>query len=87
MKIELHRNFIKKYVKLPIKIQEKFKERRNLFTMDQFHPLLNNHSLTGKYEGCRSINVTGDIRAIFSVKKDEVVVFIAIGSHPELYGI
>lgn len=85
MKIELHRNFIKKYTKLPTKIQEKFKERRNLFLMDQFHPLLNNHTLSGKYEGCRSINVTGDIRAIFSLNKDKGVIFIAIGSHPELY--
>ena len=49
-----------------------------------FHPLLNNHSLGGEYNGCRSINITGDIRAIFYVKTD-VVVFINIGSHPELY--
>ena len=65
MKIELHRKFLKAYIKQPQKIREKFKEKRNLFLKDMFHPLLNNHSLGGEYNGCRSINITGDIRAIF----------------------
>ncbi|MCK6462584.1 MAG: type II toxin-antitoxin system mRNA interferase toxin, RelE/StbE family [Candidatus Pacebacteria bacterium] len=85
MKIELHRNFLKVYIKQPKKIQDKFKEKRNLFLQDQFHPLLNNHILSGKYCGCRSINITGDIRAIFYVKTDGSVVFVNIGSHSELY--
>ncbi|MBI3459286.1 type II toxin-antitoxin system mRNA interferase toxin, RelE/StbE family [Candidatus Azambacteria bacterium] len=85
MKIELHRNFIKKYYKLTVKIQEKFKERRNLFLIDQFHPLLNNHALSGKYDNCRSINITSDIRVIFSLRPDGTIVFITIGSHSELY--
>ena len=85
MKIELHRKFLKAYAKHPEKIKEKFKERRNLFIEDMFHPLLDNHSLNGEYEGCRSINITGNIRAIFYIKPDSNCVFINIGSHPELY--
>jgi addiction module RelE/StbE family toxin len=85
MKIELHKSFLKSYVKQQIKIQEKFKEKRNLFVEDMFHPILNNHSLLGKYVGCRSINITGDIRAIFYEKLNDTVIFIAIGSHSELY--
>ena len=85
MKIELHRKFLKAYVRQPKKIREKFKEKRNLFIRDSLHPLLNNHTLTGEYKGCRSINITGDIRAIFYVKPDSSVVFINIGSHSELY--
>ncbi|MBI1754911.1 type II toxin-antitoxin system YafQ family toxin [Candidatus Azambacteria bacterium] len=68
-----------------MKIKEKFKEKRNLFIEDMFHPLLNNHPLTRKYDGYRSINITGDIRAIFYVKTDGGVVFVTIGSHSELY--
>jgi len=86
MEIELHRNFIKQYRKLPIKIQEKFKERRNLFLIDPFHQLLNNHALSGKYDRYRSINIHSDIRVIFFIKSDGTIVFIAIGSHSELYG-
>lgn len=85
MKIELHRNFLKAYSRQSKKIQDKFKEKRDLFVKEMFHPLLNNHSLTGEYEGCRSINVTGDIRAIFYIKIDGDIVFIDIDSHSELY--
>ena len=46
-------------------LQEKFKERVSLFMDDIYNPLLNNHSLDGKWRGYRSINVTGDIRAVF----------------------
>lgn len=86
MKIELHRDFLKAYINQPKKIQKKFKEKRNLFIKDMFHPLLGNHSLSGEYKGCRSINVTGNIRAIFYVKSNGGVVFINMGSHSELYG-
>jgi len=85
MKPEYHKNFRKQFDKLSIKIQDKFEEKLDLFLQNMFHPLLNNHSLTGKYEGCRSINITGNIRAIFYVKTESGIVFINIGSHPELY--
>ena len=85
MQPDYHKNFKKQFEKLPVKIQNKFEERLVLFFQNQFHPILSNHSLSGEYEGCRSINVTGDIRAIFYVKNDGNIVFINIGSHPELY--
>lgn len=85
MEIKLHRNFEKQYKKLSDSLKQKFKERRNLFLRNQFDPILNNHALTGKYGGFRSINITGDIRVIF--KKDgENAIFITIGSHSRLYG-
>ena len=85
MKPEYHKNFRKQFDKLPLKIQDKFGERLDMFLQNQFHPLLDNHSLTGEYEGCRSINITGNIRAIFYLKTESDIVFINIGSHPELY--
>ena len=85
MQIELHRKFLKSYVKLPKRIQEKFKERRNLFIEDMFHPLLNNHSVEYAYPNWRSINITGDYRALFEIKEKNIVVFMKIGTHPELY--
>ena len=85
MKPEYHKSFRKQFDKLPLKIQDKFGERLDMFLQNQFHPLLDNHSLTGEYEGCRSINITGNIRAIFYLKTESDIVFINIGSHPELY--
>lgn len=84
MKIKLHRNFIKQYLKLRIGEKEKFKERRDLFLQDEFNPILNNHSLKGKYLGYRSINVTGDLRVVYQ-KNGNDVIFVVIGSHSKLY--
>ncbi len=84
MKIKLHRDFEKQYQKLREGEKKKFKARRDLFLLNEFHPILNNHTLSGKYLGCRSINVTGDLRAIYT-KSDNEVTFITIGSHSYLY--
>lgn len=85
MIINYHKDFLKDFKKLPLKAKEKFKQRQLLFEKDEFDPVLNNHALKGKWLGYRSINVTGDIRAIF--KRDtESVFFAAIDSHSNLYG-
>ncbi len=85
MIISSNKDFDKDYKKLPKNIQERFKERILLFQKDQYNPILNNHSLRGGYTGCRSINVTGDVRAIF-IKNNSEIIFVAIGSHSKLYG-
>ena len=85
MNIYLHKKFLKDYNKLTQSQKEKFKERRNLFLKDEFDPVLNNHALKGKWLGYRSINVTGDIRAIFK-RESESVLFVAIDTHSNLYG-
>ena len=85
MRIELHKNFLKSYSKLPANIREKFKERRNLFIENKFNPILNNHSVEPTYPGWRSINITGDYRALFEIKDKDTVIFTKIGTHSELY--
>ena len=85
MHIGLHRSFVKKFKRLPKPIQQKFIERKNLFIGDPFNPLLNNHSVDRAFRACRSINVTGDYRAIFK-EEGTGITFLMIGSHAELYG-
>ena len=80
----LHRNFEKSYAKLSQDIREAFKARRNLFLIDPDHPLLNNHPLHGKWQGCRSINITGDIRAVYKFE-GFIAIFMDIGTHDRLY--
>ncbi len=85
MTIVFHKDFKKKYIKLPPKIIEKLNDRLRLFGKDEFDPALNNHALKGKWMGYRSINVTGDMRAVF--KRDlESAFFVAIDTHSNLYG-
>jgi len=85
MRIRFHKNFKKQYKKLTEPQKRKFKERRDIFLQDEFNPVLNNHALKGKYQGYRSVNVSGDIRAIYR-KNVEDVIFVTIGSHSSLYG-
>ena len=65
MRVEFSKKFQKTLKKLPKNIQEKFDERFALFTENKFHLLLNNHSVHPIYIRARSINVTGDYRAIY----------------------
>ena len=85
MEIDFHRKFLKKFKKLPMNVRARFVERKNIFIREPFHPLLNNHSVNRAYPGCRSMNVTGDYRAIFK-ETEQGVIFMKIGTHPELYG-
>ena len=85
MIIDFHKDFTKDFKKISPKIKKKFQEKLVLFEKDEFDPVLNNHALKGKWLGYRSINVTGDIRAVF--KRDtESALFAAIDSHSNLYG-
>lgn len=83
--IDLHRSFKKKFKKLPVEVREQFYERIDSFREDQFHPLLNNHALRGKYLGSRSINITGDYRAISIDQGNTHFLFYDLDTHPKLY--
>lgn len=85
MKIGYHRNFEKRYQKLDKKKQALVRERIALFADDEFHPLLNNHALRGKYQGYRSINIGGDLRVIYREINPNSAYFVTIGAHDRLY--
>ncbi len=80
----LQKDFKKQFLKLNTKTQSEFEYRINLFLKDQFHPILNNHPLHGEWEHYWSINITGDIRAVYQTK-DLTAIFVAIGTHSQLY--
>lgn len=86
MKVNFHKRFEKDYHKLSEKEHAKFKERLALLITDEFHPLLNNHALTGKYLGYRSISISGNLRAVYKHLKSDCIVFVTIGTHSKLYG-
>ncbi|MBI2631297.1 type II toxin-antitoxin system mRNA interferase toxin, RelE/StbE family [Candidatus Nomurabacteria bacterium] len=84
MILKYSRSFKKDYKKLNSKLRKQCDERLILFRENQFNPLLNNHSVHHPYEGCQSINISGDVRALFEINNDGIL-FIRIGSHSELY--
>lgn len=84
MEIQYKTRFRKEFRKADHNIQAAFERRLELFKEDPFHPQLKNHALTGKYRGHRSINVTGDWRALYT-EHDDVVWFEGLGTHSQLY--
>lgn len=87
MKVFFHKYFQKRYNKSSRKIQNKFDSQLGIFYKNIHDDRLNNHELHGKYANHRSINVTGDIRAVYrkvNTATDDVI-FVDIGTHGELY--
>jgi addiction module RelE/StbE family toxin len=78
--------FKKQYKKLPQRFQEQFDERVRLFTIDPTHPKLRAHPLKGELAGYWSMNVNGDIRALYIMQGETIIIFALIGSYSQLYG-
>lgn len=85
MIIQTTKQFDKQYAKLNDKLKCQFKSRLVCFQTHPLDPLLRNHALKGKYSGYRSIDISGDVRALFTVKGDLVIIFAFIGTHSQLY--
>ena len=85
IEFEFTKSFLKDLGKLNKSIAIRLKSRIKLFEIDQTHPKLNNHKLKGKLKGQFSINITGDIRAIYRIENDNTIKFLRLGSHSKLY--
>lgn len=85
MKILFHKNFEKRYKKLRPTEKRRCKKQLNLFLQNIYHLLLNNHPLHGTYKDYRSINMDGDLRAVYKIIKKDTAYFITLGTHSELY--
>lgn len=87
-RIDYSKQFNKQLKKASLVIKIAFRNRLEIFIQNPFHSQLNNHSLTGTLKGYRSINITGDWRAVFSEQGssgDElVVIFEILGTHSQL---
>jgi len=86
MDVIFHCTFRQQYKKVPPKVREQFTERLELWLIDPTHPSLRVHTLKGTYAGYWSMNVTGDIRALYREEGNIVVIFAFIGTHSQLYG-
>lgn len=85
MNISYSKNFIGQAKKLNPKTRQRLLERIELFSDNPLHPTLRNHQLRGKYKDFRSIDITGDIRALYLQREDEAI-FNVVGTHSQLYG-
>ena len=88
MEVELGARLREQYDTLDERIQSRLKDRLKLFKKDPENPVLRNHELKEKWQGYRSIDITGDYRAIFKEvgqEEGKFAFFVALGNHKELY--
>jgi addiction module RelE/StbE family toxin len=83
--LTFHKKFKKHIAKLTPKQRRQIEERLLLFISTPFAHDLNNHALGEVSRGYRSINITGDMRAIYEPISKNEVFFVEIGTHSELY--
>ncbi|MGB3023932.1 MAG: type II toxin-antitoxin system mRNA interferase toxin, RelE/StbE family [Candidatus Saccharimonadales bacterium] len=80
-------SFVKLIAKQPVAIQRQARDRINDFRYGINLERLRDHALQGKYKGYRSINISGDVRALYYQQADgTVVIFAVIGTYSQLYG-
>ncbi len=88
MKIQFSPYFHKKIKKENVRIKKSFKEALILFVLNPLNPELDNHPLKDPLNGCRSIDIIADYRAIYEEinENNEIIAyFTTIGTHKELY--
>ena len=85
MNVLFHKKFDKRFAKMSASIQKKAVGRIQLFQTNPFDKTLNNHALTGRWTGYRSIDVTGDYRAIYLPVNDNLAKFYTVDTHSNLY--
>lgn len=86
MQYILSKQFEKNFSKLPKPVKKKVLTVLQKFIDDPLNPDLRSHRLSGKWNDHFSIDVTGDVRAVYVYIKDDIVHFVAVGTHSELYG-
>lgn len=88
--VKVNRRFKKQYLKSPAKVQKAFDSRLQLFLSNPSASQLHAHLLIGEYKRYKSINITGDWRALFKEFIDEegneTIEFQYLGTHSQLYG-
>lgn len=85
MTIKFHKDFDKELSKLPQKRRDKVIGAIDLFYDNPSEPSLRNHALKGEWLGYRSISAGGDFRLQFKMVSQNTVLFVAVGTHSQLY--
>lgn len=88
VKVRFAERFRKQYNKAGGFVRDNFDQKLKIFLNNPFDLQLNNHKLIGKFKNLRSINITGDWRALYleSFEDGEIVAFFTVlGTHSQLY--
>lgn len=85
MNVDFTKAFDKQFQKLPRKKQIQARNAVALFLQDMSAASLRTHGLKGEWTGYYSISAGGDLRLHYKAIAKDRVLFVAIGSHGQLY--
>ncbi|MDO8591980.1 MAG: type II toxin-antitoxin system mRNA interferase toxin, RelE/StbE family [bacterium] len=85
MVIIFHKSWHQQAVKLRPAQKKRLKMALLLFQSEPNHRSLYNHPLTAEWSGHRSISFGGDWRAHYIPKGNDEALFVAVGTHSQLY--
>ena len=85
-KIRYSKKFKQQYQKLSPKLRQKTKDQIALWQDSPRDTSLRTHRLSGKMSHFYSIDITGDVRALYEVIDGEIYLYQMVGTHSQLYG-
>lgn len=85
MKVKFQKSFTGQFKKLSETQKQLVTETVELFTKDPMHGSLRNHPLKDKWVSYRSITADDDLRLHYRVISKDTALFVAVGTHDELY--
>jgi addiction module RelE/StbE family toxin len=85
MKVKFQKSFTRQFAKLPIAKKQSVIDAIELFSENPMQDSLRNHPLRDKWVNYRSITADNDLRLHYRVINKETALFVAVGSHDELY--
>lgn len=75
----------KKLLKSYLEIEDKFWDKVDIFYENPFDSQLKTHKLSGKLKDLWSFSVDFSIRIIFYFESKDLVTFVDIGNHEDVY--
>jgi addiction module RelE/StbE family toxin len=85
MKVKFQESFTKQFKRLSKQQKQLVSDTIELFAEDPMHDSLRNHPLKDKWISYRSILVDHDLRLHYRVIDKATALFVAVGTHDELY--
>jgi addiction module RelE/StbE family toxin len=85
MKIRFQKSFTEQFSRLSKPQKQLVKDALEFFGDDPMHDSLRNHPLKRDWSKYRSITADDDLRLHYRVIGEDIVLFVAVGSHDELY--
>lgn len=85
MTLQYRKSFQVQFSKLPETKKQLVRDALELFEEDPMHESLRNHPLKDKWVNYRSITADDDLRLHYRVINKDTALFVAAGSHDELY--